>query len=32
MDFLVVDDFILAKKDQPHWDDDGAWKEEFELD
>ena len=32
MDFLVVDDFILSKKDQPHWDDDGAWREEFELD
>jgi len=32
MDYLVVEDFILAKKDQPHWDDDGAWKEEFELD
>lgn len=32
MDYLVVEDFILAKKDQPRWDDDGAWKEEFELD
>jgi len=32
MDFLVVEDFILAKEDQPHWDGDGAWKEEFELD
>jgi carbamoyltransferase len=32
MDYLVVEDFILAKEDQPHWDDDGAWKEEFELD
>ena len=32
MDYLVVENYILAKKDQPHWDDDGAWQEEFELD
>lgn len=32
MDYLIVEDFILAKTEQPHWDDDESWKEEFELD
>jgi carbamoyltransferase len=32
MDYLVIENFILAKQDQPSWDDDGSWKEEFELD
>ncbi len=32
MDYLILEDFILAKTDQPHWDDDDSWKEEFELD
>ena len=32
MDYLIVEDFILAKTDQPDWDDDESWKEEFELD
>ena len=32
MDYLVLEDFILAKTDQPQWDDDDSWKEEFELD
>jgi len=32
MDYLVLENFILEKKDQPDWDDDTSWKEEFELD
>ena len=32
MDYLVVENLLLAKKDQPQWDDDGSWKTEFELD
>jgi len=32
MDYLVVDDFLLSKKDQPHWERDDSWKNEFELD
>ena len=32
MDYLVVNDFLLNKKDQPHWEQDDSWKDEFELD
>jgi carbamoyltransferase len=32
MDYLIVEDFLLAKTEQPRWDDDDSWKEEFELD
>lgn len=32
MDYLVLENFILAKKDQPEWDQDDSWKDEFELD
>ncbi len=32
MDYLVVENILLRKEDQPHWDDDETWKEEFELD
>jgi carbamoyltransferase len=32
MDYLVVEDFVLKKSDQPHWKDKGNWKEEFQLD
>lgn len=32
MDYLVVDDFMLAKADQPEWAKDESWQEEFELD
>ena len=32
MDYLIVDDFILAKTDQPEWEKDESWQEEFELD
>lgn len=32
MDYLVVEDFLLAKPDQPQWEKDDSWKDEFELD
>jgi carbamoyltransferase len=32
MDYLVLENFLLAKKDQPEWEKDESWKEEFELD
>jgi len=32
MDYLVVENVFLDKREQPHWDDDESWKEEFELD
>ncbi len=32
MDYLVVNNFLLFKKDQPHWEKDDSWKDEFELD
>jgi carbamoyltransferase len=32
MDYLVVENFLLDKKDQPAWQDDASWQDEFELD
>jgi carbamoyltransferase len=32
MDYLVVENFFLDKKDQPVWQDDASWQDEFELD
>ncbi len=32
MDYLVIENFILDKRDQPHWEKDDSWKDEFELD
>ena len=32
MDYLVVENFLLVKTEQPDWDNDEAWKDEFELD
>jgi carbamoyltransferase len=32
IDYLVIDNLLLAKANQPSWEDDGAWREEFELD
>ncbi len=32
MDFLIIENFILAKPDQPAWEKDDSWKDEFELD
>lgn len=32
MDYLVLENFLLAKADQPRWHQDDSWKQEFELD
>jgi len=32
MDYLVIENFILDKRKQPHWEKDDSWKNEFELD
>lgn len=32
MDYLVMENFLLSKKDQPEWKKDDSWKDEFELD
>ncbi len=32
MDYLALENILLAKTDQPHWEDDARWKEEFSLD
>ena len=32
MDYLVVNDRIFSKKDQPVWEKDSDWQEEFKLD
>ena len=32
MDDLVVGPFLMAKKDQPGWNETGDWREEFALD
>ncbi|MDP6437731.1 MAG: carbamoyltransferase [Gammaproteobacteria bacterium] len=32
MDYLVVENFLLDKRDQPAWEEKDAWQEEFELD
>ena len=32
MDYLVVENYLLSKSDQPAWKKDDSWMEEFELD
>ena len=32
MDYLVLGNFLLDKKDQPAWPEEDSWREEFELD
>jgi carbamoyltransferase len=32
MDYLVLENCLLAKNDQPEWTEKGDWREEFELD
>ena len=32
MDFLVMGCYLLDKKDQPQWQEERDWREEFELD
>jgi carbamoyltransferase len=32
MDYLVLGNFLVDKRDQPRWSEEEAWQEEFELD
>ena len=32
MDLLVIENFVLAKADQPEWQEKDEWQDEFELD
>jgi carbamoyltransferase len=32
MDYLIIENFLLAKTDQPKWEGTDDWKEEFALD
>jgi carbamoyltransferase len=32
IDYLVMENFFLDKKEQPVWEDDASWQDEFELD
>ncbi len=32
MDYLVIENFLLDKQDQPRWQESGDWQTEFELD
>jgi carbamoyltransferase len=32
MDYLIVEDFLLDKREQPAWENDTSWQDEFELD
>ena len=32
MDYLVLENFLLAKQDQPAWQEEGDWRDEYELD
>ncbi|MDH3646097.1 MAG: carbamoyltransferase [Gammaproteobacteria bacterium] len=32
MDYLVIENFLLDKSDQPDWEKDDSWQDEFELD
>ena len=32
MDYLVVGPYVLSKSEQPEWQEDGNWRDEFQLD
>jgi len=32
MDYLVMENILVSKQDQPEWQDSGDWRDEFELD
>jgi carbamoyltransferase len=32
MDYLVIENYLLAKSNQPEWEKNDDWKDEFELD
>jgi carbamoyltransferase len=32
MDYLAMENILIAKTDQPQWQEEGDWREEFALD
>ncbi len=32
IDYLVVGNYLMAKEDQPEWQEEGDWRQEFQLD
>jgi carbamoyltransferase len=32
IDFLVVGPYLLDKREQPEWQEEGDWRNEFQLD
>ena len=32
MDYLVMENFLLAKQDQPEWQEEGDWRDQYDLD
>jgi len=32
MDYLVLENVLLIKSEQPEWTEKGDWRDEFELD
>jgi hypothetical protein len=32
MDYLVMENILIAKVDQPEWTEKGDWRDEFALD
>ena len=32
MDYLVLENVLLSKQDQPAWKEEGDWRDEYELD
>ena len=32
MDYLVIENYLMSKPDQPEWKKDDSWQDEFELD
>ena len=32
MDYLVLENVLLSKQDQPEWKEAGDWRDEYELD
>ena len=32
MDYLVLENVLLCKRDQPEWKESGDWRDEYELD
>jgi carbamoyltransferase len=32
MDYLVLENMLLSKQDQPEWQEEGNWRDEYALD